>query len=399
MRAAELPINEQERLHNLYSYELLDTLPEKDYDDITRLASYICDTPVSLISLIDKDRQWFKSTAGVDIHETLREHAFCSHAILNPNELMVVPDTTQDERFFDNPLVTGDYGVMFYAGVPLLTEEGYALGSLCVLDNKPKDLHESQREALKTLANQTMRLMQLHKKAKELTRSRQLLEDVNAELETFAQVVVEKLKQPCDNAIEFTYLMEEKFSAALDVDGKQMLSLIRYSCESMKETVENTLQRASRISLLQDSKSLFHLTQLLKELKQKLPQAGEIMLGSHPANDAIYFYKNILLQILAQIITASSAFNNSEQHRIELAFLPDRHQYIFHIADNGKGVPVFSRNGEFVLLQPSKEAHEKERNYLDTLTSARQLILSLAGSLDMNFTEGSGTFFTISVPK
>ena len=400
MPAAEIPVNEQNRLQNLYSYELLDTLPEKDYDDITRLASYICNTPVSLVTLIDKDRQWFKSASGVDLKGTLREHAFCSYAILSPNEMMIVPDAAKDERFLDNPLVTGDYHVMFYAGVPLLTEEGYAIGSLCVLDSKPRDLNENQKEALKTLANQAMRLIQLHRKTKELTRSRQLMQEVNVELENFAQVTVEKLKMPCDNAIEFTDLIAEKFSDALDVDGRQILSLIKYSCESIKTTVDDTLQRTNRISLLQDSKTLFTFTQLMQELKQKLSSSyGNIVLGNQPGSDSIYFFKTLLLQILSKLIAASFRFNEQLGHQAEITYQPDRQHYIFSIADNGKGIPVFSRNGELVLLHPPKDKADKDKAYISDLGSVKQIITSLAGSLDMNFTENEGTIFTISMPK
>lgn len=400
MTIAELPVNEQDRLDNLYSYELLDTLPEKDYDDITRLASYICDTPVSLVTLIDKDRQWMKSTFGVELNETLREHAFCSHTILKPDEMMMVPNMANDERFFDHPFVTGDYGVMFYAGVPLLTEEGYAIGSLCVLDNKPRDLNEGQQAALKTLANQTMRLIQLHKKTKALTHSRLLMQQVNTELEKFAQVTAEKLVSPCDNAIEFTDLIAEKYSDALDADGNQILSLIKYSCESIKTTVEETMQRANRISLLQDSKTVFTFAQLAGELTQKVSSLStNVIAGNKPDNDSIYFYKNLLLKILAQIITASSEFSHRPEHQVEIAFEPDRQQYIFCLTDNGSGVPVFSRNGELVLLQSADHVKKEGDNYLSALSSARQIITSLAGTLDMSFSENKSTVFTIRIPK
>ncbi len=399
MPAASLPTNEQSRLHNLYSYELLDTLPEQDYDNITKLASFICNTPVSLITLVDKDRQWMKSTYGVTLEQTLREHAFCTHAILKPNEIMIVSDAVKDERFSDNPLVTGDPHVMFYAGVPLLTEEGYAIGSLCVLDSKPGNINESQREALKILANQTMRLMQLHKKTKELVHSRQLMQEINAELENFAQTAAENLKQPCDNAIEFTELIANKFSDTLDVDGKQILSLIKYSCESIKATVDETLERANRLSFLQETKSMFTLTSLMQDLKQMLPSSeGNIAIGNHPDNDSIYFFKNLLLQTLNNIITASTTFNNKQNQFIEISFQQNKQAYVFTIADNGQGIPVVSRGGEFVLLQVNG-ANNEDNHYVRHLTSAKQIITSLSGSLDMSFEENTGTIFIISVPK
>lgn len=399
MPAANIPTNEQERLQNLYSYELLDTLPDKDYDDITKLASFICNTPVSLITLVDKDRQWMKSSHGISLEETLREHAFCAHAILQPDEMMVVSDAEKDERFSDNPLVTGEPHILFYAGVPLVTEEGFAIGSLCVLDNKPGNLNESQREALKTLANQTMRLIQLHKKAKELLHSRQLLQEVNTELENFAQNAAENLKQPCDNAIEFTNIISDKFSDVMDADGKQILSLITYSCESIKATVDDTLQKAARFSFLQETKSLFTFTSIMQDLKQMLPSStSSISIGNHPDNDSIFFFKNLLLQALTHIIVASATFNNKANQLIEISFQPTKQAYIFTIVDNGNGIPVVSRSGELKLLQP-KDSNEQENQYIKYLTSAKQIVTSLSGSLDMNFDENKGTVFIIRFPK
>ncbi len=399
MPAANIPTNEQERLNNLYSYELLDSLPEKDYDDITKLASFICHTPVSLITLVDKDRQWMKSAHGIHLEETLREHAFCAHAILEPDEMMIVPDAEKDERFFNNPLVTGEPHILFYAGVPLLTEEGYPIGSLCVIDNKPGHLTESQRDALKTLANQTIRLMELHKKTKELIHSRQLLQEINNELENFAQNAAENLKQPCDNAIEFTNIIQDKFSDVLDTDGKQILSLITYSCESIKTTVDDTLQKAARLSFLQETKSLFTFTSIMQDLKQMLPlSTGSISIGNHPENDSIFFFKNLLLQALTHIIIASATFNNKSNQVIEISFQPTKQAYLFIIVDNGNGIPVISSGGELKLLQYGN-LNDSEKQYIKYLTSAKQIVTSLAGTLDMNFDENKSTVFTIKFPK
>jgi GAF domain-containing protein len=162
-----VPANEAERLRTLRSYKILDTKPEDRFDELTRLAALICGVPISLISLIDTDRQWFKSRFGLDVKETPRAQAFCTHAIMQP-EMFVVPDATKDERFADNPLVTGGLHIRFYAGAPLAARDGHVLGTLCVIDREPHTLTEAQKEALKIVGRLVIANFELRRDLQEL---------------------------------------------------------------------------------------------------------------------------------------------------------------------------------------------------------------------------------------
>ncbi len=168
MIIAALPSNETQRLETLTNYAVLDTLPEQNFDDITLLASHICQTPISLISFVDGSRQWFKSRVGLEAAETPREISFCAHAILQPEKLLVVPDAQRDARFADNPLVKGEQHIRFYAGAPLIASDGHALGTLCVLDRTPRELSPEQQGALLALSRQVVSLLEMRRQAMEL---------------------------------------------------------------------------------------------------------------------------------------------------------------------------------------------------------------------------------------
>ncbi len=151
MQTPKLPANEASRIQALHSLHILDTLPEDRFDRITRLAQHIFQVPMALISLVDSDRQWFKSNQGLEAAETPRDVSFCGHA-LHSNDIFEVPDTLADQRFYDNPLVTGSPHIRFYAGQPLRLSSGIVLGTLCLLDTKPRQLSEADRACLVDLA-------------------------------------------------------------------------------------------------------------------------------------------------------------------------------------------------------------------------------------------------------
>lgn len=159
MKTARTPHNESERLKALEHYGIPDTPPDAILDSITQATANLCKTKVALISLVDSSRQWFKSCVGMSVKETSRNLAFCSHAILQPTELMEVEDRRLDERFVDIPLVTGDPRIRFYAGKPLITADNYALGTLCVIDHKPRQLSNAQRDGISHLAQITVGLL------------------------------------------------------------------------------------------------------------------------------------------------------------------------------------------------------------------------------------------------
>ena len=229
MKTAPLPANETERLAALRRYNVLDTRPESAFDDLTRLAAQICGAPISVITFVDANRQWFKSRFGLDTSETPRDQSFCTYAILQ-NELLVIEDVAKDERFANNPMVSGGWRCRFYAGAPLRTEDGYALGTLAVLDRQPRQLVPQQMEGLKTLARQVMTHLELRRHLAELARSideHQRTEERLRTSEAFYQALVESLPQNIlrkDAQGRFTFanrkFLQSIGKAAEDIIGK-----------------------------------------------------------------------------------------------------------------------------------------------------------------------------------
>lgn len=197
MKIAPLPINEQERLAALRKYDILDSEPEAVFDSLVQLATYICQVPIAAISLVDEHRQWFKAIAGLSARETSRDVAFCAHTILQ-DEVMIVPDATKDERFFDNPLVTSAPDIRFYAGVPLATPQGFHLGTLCVIDTVPRTLAAPQLEAIKTLADNIMAHLDLRLSHKHI---RQYVDDLQLAATIFESSSEAMIVTDADNRI------------------------------------------------------------------------------------------------------------------------------------------------------------------------------------------------------
>lgn len=234
MPAAEKPVNEQDRLKALRAYAILDTPADKHFNDLVEVASYICETPIAMVSLVDADRQWFKAKVGVEVQQTSRDVAFCAHAILQ-DELLEVPDATRDPRFADSALVTGDPGIRFYAGVPLITSDNFALGTLCVVDRQPRALNEAQREALEALARQVVAMIETHRayiRVRELAKQK----------DDFLRVASHDLKNPLQaiqGASELLALFTEKEHSSPEM--REFIEMIHNRAEVMQRIIEDFL--------------------------------------------------------------------------------------------------------------------------------------------------------------
>jgi hypothetical protein len=400
MIVAPIPANEQERLSDLYEYNILDTIPEKEFDDITRIASEICNTPISLVSIIDADRQWFKSKQGLETQQTPRDLAFCSHAILNTDEMFVVTDSNNDERFSDNPLVTGVPHVVFYAGIPLVSESGYALGTLCVIDNKPKELNQQQKDTLKSLANQVVCLLELRKKTIALEEKNKELTSINNELEKFAYIAAHDLKSPCNNLISLSELLQMTLGNNLDNDSNEILSNISHSSQQIKWLIDGILKHSHTIYGVSLKKEQFTFSSLMSELKSFIEIPNGITFSYQENTEPIWAVKTALLQILLNLCNNAIKYNDKAEGYVKVGFSEIEMYYHFSVMDNGRGIPDSEKDKVFELFKTL--GTEDRFNHKGTgigLNTVLKLVQKLEGTISLNSEIGIGTIFNVQIRK
>ena len=235
------PADSPARIEALERYEILDTPPEEEFDDITRLIARICDAPIAVINFIDRDRQWFKSEIGLGLRQTSLEVSVCSQAILQP-DLFIVPDTLMDPRFANNPLVTGWPHLRFYAGAPLETSDGFRIGTLCVSDYRPRGLLDTQKEALRTLAHQVMVLLELRRSAKLIEQASRSTQTVDHDKDEFLATLSHELRTPLAPVLMTSYalLLDDTLSKSQRAD----IEMIRTNVELETKMIDDLLDHA-----------------------------------------------------------------------------------------------------------------------------------------------------------
>ena len=330
MIPAANPGNESERLIELLKLHILDTEPEPTFNELTQLAAMICDKPICLVSLIDEKRQWFKSHHGLDATETPRELAFCAHAILQ-DDIFYIEDAHQDERFHDNPLVTGPPHVTFYAGIPLTLESGHRLGTLCVIDHKPNHLTEAQREALKIIANQVIRLL-------ELRQGSLLLAEKNEANRHLFRALSHDLKAPV-RAFKHLAMMSQKDLLEGNVDTYQtnlerILLRTDYLLNLLNNMLDYTLQDESHPLKTE----AIHVPELIERYLSILAVEDSTEITYSNEIPIIIGVRAEFECIVDNLISNAIKYNDKPSCQISVAYrsLPNFHELSF--SDNGPGV-------------------------------------------------------------
>jgi len=390
---------EQERIAALKSYAILDTLPEQDYDNITELASHITGKPISLVSLVDEYRQWFKSHHGLDAEETPREYSFCARAINSKEKVFEIKDARVDPRFSDNPLVSQSPHIAFYAGVPLETEDGLPLGSLCVIDKEPGSLSTSQKNALSALGRQVMNLLELRKNQRDLEQQMKLLERQNKHLERFAALAAHDLKSPLNNIEGFADFLTDAYQNALGKEGQDVVEQISSSAQRLKQLVDGLLTHTRSQKLAEKKAEAIDLEELRASLEKLLPYQKDLKLEWETEDTQIISNREVLERILLNLLSNAVKYNPREAPWIRVTMQKEQEQFNWRICDNGPGIPKKKQKAIFRLFETAgqKDRYGQKGTGIG-LATVRQLVEDLGGQLDIEKSNKEGTCFRFNMP-
>ncbi|MGY6562402.1 MAG: GAF domain-containing sensor histidine kinase [Luteibaculaceae bacterium] len=404
------PINEKERLEALKQYNILDTAPEPQYDEIVKLVSEICEVPISLITLVDSERQWFKAKIGLSEQETERSISFCGHAI-NQNELFEIPDALEDGRFNDNPLVKQDPNIRFYAGQTLITPQGHNIGTLCVIDKKPKQLNETQKRAMQILARQVIhefelreRLAQREKRITQLIELSESLLRKNFTTKKMLSILSHDVRGPLLGLGSVLELFEGELISN-DQLKYEILPKIKGNLSSTLMLVDDILQWQDKSASYNAEAEIdkVNVTQLLHNLKiliEPSAEAKEVQLNFTIPN-ALYLNTdfNFIAFILRNLIQNAIKFT-PKNGVVECIATEKENGIEFLVKDSGIGIAseklaLLNTNSAVV----STMGTQNEKGFGLGLNLSREFAEKLGSKLDFTSEAGVGTTIRFFIPN
>lgn len=390
---------EFERQQVLERYKILDTMAEQAYDDITKIAAAICGTSIAVISLVDKDRQWFKSAVGLGVSETPRDIAFCAHAILDSN-LLIVNDATKDNRFHDNPLVTDAPFIRFYAGAQLQSPEGLNLGTLCVIDPQPMELSANQYDVLRSLSRQVMMLLELRYNLSQLSSISSDLKNTNDKMNQLVGIVAHDLRNPLGNIHSLAEMIDETTSKN---ELEEYIRLIKLSSSSCSEMVQNILEMSAlETGKIRIQKSMQSVKELFNEAWRTTAHLSEkkSITALVDGDDAqLLVDRQRIIQTLCNLLTNAIKFSHPGSI-INFTISADDSQVTLSIRDKGVGM---SDKQIRSLFDPTKATStmgtsgEVGTGY--GLPLVAQIVSLHGGIIEVKSEESIGSEFLLKFPR
>lgn len=388
---------EQKRLAALKGYKILDTPAEHEFDELTQLASQICGTPISLITLIDEHRQWFKSKVGISLPETPRSVSFCEYAI-KENEVFEIMDASKDERFKHNPLVTNSPKIRFYAGSQLVTANGHNLGTLCVIDTIPRRLTSDQKYALKVLAKQVITNFELRQKQKQLELEKKQLQKANEKLDQFVQMVSHDLKEPIMNMQAVSEWLQEDLSEKDYPNLGSNLNLMQERIAAMGKIVTGLLEYA--MTNIQDlPKQEVSIGQLVQQILRGQDKAKDFTISVSENLPTLFTEKILIQQVLTNLISNAIKYHDTGHGQLSIGFEQAGQMYTFYVQDNGPGIAPEHHQRIFGLYERLLRDANRSKGTGIGLATVKKIVEDKGGQVWVDSELGRGARFFFTWPK
>lgn len=396
MEKAPTPKNELDRLDSVKDYRLLDTQETSEFDSLTQLGAKITNSPICLITLIDEERNWFKAHLGTELTEDPRDRSFCGHAINQPESPLIVDDATKDKRFFDNPLVKGETQIHFYAGFPIVNKEGYALGTICVMDHKPKSLSEEQSQMMKALAIQALFLMEHWKKEKQLVELNTELIEVNKNLNQFSRILSEDFNSPISklkkNAAELLQHYNEKDE---DINEKKLIEIVK-SSEKIEYLIDSFLEHNKTRDLLSASKKNIEIKALIKEVIQIVDPHNLHKVTYNKDFQLLRGREAALKRILINLLKNSVRHHDQARANIDIKIKSTGRFCQFIITDDGPGVHPMFQKSIFEIYNRGEKMNPQGVGI--GLATVKKLVEGMGGEISLENVNGRGLKVEFQIP-
>ncbi|WP_307237280.1 GAF domain-containing sensor histidine kinase [Catenuloplanes indicus] len=392
--------SERERLVRLHAYQVLDTPPEGEFNDIAALAAELCQTPIALVSFVDADRQWFKARVGLDVCETARSSSFCAHT-MQQESVMQVPDALLDPRFAQNPLVLAEPHIRFYAGAPLRSASGASLGSLCVIDRRPRLLSPTQSAGLTTLARHVMVALELRQYRRSVSEVSQRLHDAERIKDEFLARVTHELRTPLTSI--------HGYLEALDGDDlppgvtARFLATIRRNSDRLLHLVNDMMLAAelgcNAVQLDRERVSLTELATGAVDRNQGLAVAKDLWIRADALSDVDTIGDRVrLAQAIDRLVLNAIKF--TAEGGIVIGTTTHEGQPVLTVTDTGVGIPEEDRDRMFRAFRRSAAAEQAEVQGVGLgLTIVKSIIDGHGGTIGIDSAPGRGTTVTLTLPS
>ena len=394
-----VPFNEKLRLAALKEYNILNSGPDEDYDNLTFLAAAVCEVPVAQISIIDKNRIWTKSIYGLKVSDLERANSICDQ-VIHQEEPFISLNKSDNPEIFSKTKEKYGLDFEFYAGVPLHNPQGHAIATFCVFDTKERHLTAQQIKALKALARQTMNLFEFRKQKNKLYEVQKQLKQKYKELERFASLVSHDLKSPLANIISLSELLKDENKGKFDEETEQYLEFLVESSYSLRNYIDGILSFYRSDHVLEKDYVNVDLHKLLKGIVDLYQVSDDIQI-TYPDDVMLHnVNKAALTQVFLNLISNALKYNTKEIRKVDVGFSKNEEYYFFEVKDNGQGIPK-EKFREIFDLFTTLDTADREGNTGSGigLATVKKLIESMGGTISLDSKPGEGSNFKFRIKR